>query len=67
MGRAVILELWLRYCEARYPDSEEAQDRLLGELCGGAAGVSVEEMERTIVEFRNSGRRPQAPAPTRHS
>jgi hypothetical protein len=33
-------------------------------MCSGAVGVSVEEMERTVVEFRHSGRLPKAPAPT---
>jgi hypothetical protein len=64
LGRGVVIALRLLYCEARYPDSGADQDRLFEELCSGAVGVSVEEMERTIVEFRNSGRLPRAPAPT---
>jgi len=40
------------YCEAKHPDDYDAQDALFAAICEGRVEVPLEEMHKTIEEYR---------------
>ncbi len=46
-----------QYCEAKYPDDFDAQERLFKQLCNWEVQPSMEEMQKVIDEYEYKKRK----------